>query len=150
MRYIHFALAVVLALDCIPAYAQTDTITWTNTGGSYCLNVLTEDNQQVASGSYYCPYQSTSFAQPDGGASLYLQDLILEGISVVRGNNVPTSYNTDGSLATFSRTDTITANGWTGQATQNYAVSTHRRCIKYGCHTYTVNTDVGGSGMIHR
>src|ERR1700687_2255311 len=63
------------------------TIIWTNAGGSYCLAVLTVNNQPAPGGYFYCPYQSTSYNLPDGKASLYLPDsdtgefgVILEGL----------------------------------------------------------------------
>jgi hypothetical protein len=126
------------------------TLTWTNAGGMYCMPVMTEDGQPVLGGSYYCPFQSSSFVSPpDGLASLYLPDLILEGINVTPPIDISTSFNPDGSVRTFSRTSTLSSpNGWTGTATQNFVVTTYQRCVRYGCHTYTVSTDVGGSGTI--
>src|SRR5207245_2184496 len=100
---------------------------------------------------------------PDGYASLYLardplnpgSSLTLETISVVRGAEVPTSYNADGSVATFTRTDSLTCdNGgsvapiWTGLATQNFVRSTYRCCSRYFCRTCTRITNVGASGTI--
>ena len=147
--------ALAIAAICIvtPLHSQQPalrTLTWTNTGGTFCMPVMTEDGQPVPGGSYYCPLQSSSFVSPpDGLASLYLPDLILEGINITRPVEVSTRFNPDGSVRTFSRTVTLsTSDGWTGTATQNFMVTTYERCIKYGCHTYTVSTDVGGSGTI--
>jgi hypothetical protein len=147
--------ALLFGATCIvtPLHAQQPvprTLTWTNAGGTYCASILTEDGQPVPGGSYYCPSQSTSFVSPpDGLASLYLPDLILEGITVTLSTDVTTSFNPDGSVRTFSRTLTLlTSDGWSGTATQNFIVTTYQRCIKYGCHTYTVSTNVGGSGTI--
>jgi hypothetical protein len=135
--------------------AEPNAISWTNTGGSFCLAVVTVDGQPAPSGYFYCPYQSTSFNLPDGKASLYLPDsdpgefgVILEDITLTTGSNVPTSYNKDGSLATYSRTDTFSEHGWTGTTTQNYAITTSIRCTRVGCHKYSQLAIIGGSGTI--
>ena len=146
--------ALVIAAICIvtPLHAQLPalrSLTWVNAGGNYCMPVMTEDGQPVAGGSYYCPFQSTSFVLPDGLASLYLPDLILEGITVTPPTDISTSFNPDGSVRTFSRTVTLTTlDGWRGTSTQNFIVTTYSRCIRYGCHTYSVSTNIGGSGTI--
>ena len=134
---------------------EPNTISWTNAGGSSCLAVLTVDGQPAPGGYFYCPYQSTSFNLPDGKASLYLPDsdpgefgVTLEDMVLTTGSNVPTSYNKDGSLATYSRTDTFSEYGWTGTTTQNYAISTSIRCTRVGCHKYSVVTNIGGGGTI--
>jgi hypothetical protein len=134
---------------------EPNTISWTNGGGSFCLTVLTVDGQPAPGGYVYCPYQSTSFNLPDGKASLYLPDsdpgefgVILEDIILTTGNIVPTSYNKDGSLATYSRTDTFSEYGWTGTTTQNYAISTSIRCTRVGCHKYSQVAITGGAGTI--
>jgi hypothetical protein len=135
--------------------AEPNSISWTNAGGSFCLAVLTVDGQPAPGGYFYCPYQSTSFSLPDGKASLYLPDsdpgefgVILEDIILTTGNIIPTSYNKDGSVATYSRTDTFGEHGWTGTTTQNFAISTSIRCTRVGCRKYSVVTSIGGSGTI--
>lgn len=127
-------LAVVFASLLIFAVKvrsqETNSISWTNGGSASgsCLVILTVDNRPVTGTYAYCPNQSTEFAYPDGKASLYLPDfdtgefgLILEGITVFKGNIIPLTFNPDGSILTFQRTDTFAEKGWTGQVTQKYA-----------------------------
>ena len=139
----------------VPVNSQQNdpkTITWTNAGGSYCLAVLTVNNQPAPGGYFYCPYQSTSYNLPDGKASLYLPDsdpgefgVNLEGLILTTGPNVTTTSNKDGSVATFSRTDTFSGFGWTGSVTQNYMYVTY-----YGGRNrkLTKVVNLGGSGSI--
>jgi hypothetical protein len=151
------------------AQAANATTSWVNSGGSYCLSVLSQDgttfpkNSAGQTGWYYCPYQSTSFSSPDGYASLYLAhdplnpgfSLTQEGISVVRGPIVPTSYNPDGTIATFTRTDSLTCdNGgsqvptWTGTTTQNFQRKAYRCCTRFSCHICTTDVVTGGAGTL--
>jgi hypothetical protein len=150
------ALAVI-GLIVLPLRGQQPeptSITWTNAGSKlpYCLTVLTVNNQPPTGIYAYCPNQSTEFALADGDASLYLPDsdhgefgLILEGIELTLGNNIPLTYNPDGSVKTFQRTDTFSQAGWTGTTTQNYANQTI-----YGARNRKLNKIVylGGSGTI--
>jgi len=151
------------------AQAPNATTSWVNKGGPNCLTVTSQDSTTFPldfsgqTGWWFCPNQSSGFVSPDGYASLYLakdplnpgSSLTLETISVVRGAEVPTSYNADGSVATFTRTDSLTCdNGgsvapiWTGLATQNFVRSTYRCCSRYFCRTCTRITNVGGSGTL--
>ena len=149
--------------------AANATTSWVNKGGSNCLMVTSQDSTTFPldfsgqTGWWFCPNQSSGFVSPDGYASLYLakdplnpgSSLTLETISVVHGPDVPTSYNADGSVATFTRSDSLTCdNGgsvapiWTGTSTQNFVRSTYRCCSRYFCRTCTRITNVGGSGML--
>src|SRR3989449_10251926 len=151
------------------AQAPNATTSWVNKGGSNCLMVTSQDSTTFPldfsgqTGWWFCPNQSSGFVSPDGYASLYLakdplnpgSSLTLETISVVHGPDVPTSYNADGSVATFTRSDSLTCdNGgsvapiWTGTSTQNFVRSTYRCCSRYFCRTCTRITNVGGSGML--
>jgi hypothetical protein len=151
------------------APAANATTSWVNKGGTNCLMVTSQDSTTFPvdfsgqTGWWFCPNQSSGFVSPDGYASLYLakdplnpgSSLTLETISVVRGPQVPTSYNADGSVATFTRTDSLTCdNGgsvapiWTGITTQNFTSTTYRCCSRYFCRTCTRTTNVGGSGML--
>jgi len=157
-----------VAADATPP--PNATTSWVNSGnpGPYCLDVLSQDSTTFPlsgghSGWYYCPYQSSGFVSPDGYASLYLANdplnpgssLAEETISVGRGAVVPTGYNPDGTIATFTRTDTLTCDGggsvqpiWTGTTTQNYVRKTYRCCSRYVCHTCTTDINVGGTGAL--
>lgn len=128
--------------------AATST-TWTNGGGSYCLPILTV-NGAPSTGNFYCPDQSSSFVLPDGGASLYLGNIILEvnRADIVRGNPVVTSYNANGSIAAYSETDTFSAYGYSVETTQNFTRTYAVRCARYGCHKYSYDTNVGGNGTV--
>ena len=151
------------------AQAANATTSWVNKGGTNCLMVTSQDSTTFTvdfsgqTGWWFCPNQSSGFVSPDGYASLYLardplnpgSSLTLETISVVRGPEVPTTYNSDGSVATFTRSDSLTCdNGgsiapiWTGTATQNFARSTYRCCSRYVCRTCTRITNMGGTGML--
>ena len=147
----------VIGLVVLPLRGQqpnSKLITWTNAGSKlpYCLTVLTVNNQPPDGIYAYCPNQSTEFEFPDGDASLYLPDsgpgefgLILEGIELTIGTNVPLTYNSDGSVKTFQRTDTFSQGGWTGTTTQTYANQTI-----YGGRNRKLNKVVclGGSGTL--
>jgi len=102
-------------------------------------------------------------ASPNGYASIYLANdplnpgfsLTQEAISVVRGPIQPTSYNADGTIATFTRTDSLTCdNGgsgqpiWTGTTTQSYVRKTYRCCSRYVCHICTTDSTAGGRGTL--
>ena len=171
------AVAVLFGATLVaPTTAQSQTtITWANAGAPspgypYCLNVTSEDGATVTGSYYYCPEQPTSFDSPDCPpfaypqicyGSLYLsndgtgQPLTLEGLTITVGTAVVTSRNTDGTVHTFTRTDTISADSegttpptWTGSTTQNYLNVPVRRCNQFGCHTVLVARNVGGSGKI--
>ena len=151
----------------LPPNASTS---WVNGGspGPYCLDVFSQDSTTFPltgghSGWYYCPNQSTGFASPDGYASLYLatdplnpgSSLTEEAISVVRGSIQPTSYNPDGTIATFTRTDSLTCDGggslqpiWTGTTTQSYVRKTYRCCSRYVCNVCTTDSTAGGRGTL--
>jgi hypothetical protein len=142
--------------------APNATTSWVNKGGSNCLPVTSQDDTTFPpfdsfgnTGWYFCPSPSST--------SLYLakdplnpgSSLSVANISVVAGPDVPTAYNPDGSVATFSRTDSLTCdNGgtqapiWTGMTTQNFMRSTYRCCSRYFCRTCTRITNTGGSGML--
>ena len=144
------------------AQAPNATTSWVNKGGSNCLAVTSQDTTTFPpldsfgnTGWYFCPSQSS--------ASLYLakdplnpgSSLNLGNISVLLGPEVPTSYNPDGSVATFTRTDSVTCdNGgteapiWTGMTTQNFMRSTYRCCMRYVCRTCTRITNAGGTGRL--
>src|SRR2546422_2718960 len=144
------------------AQAPNATTSWVNKGGSNCLAVTSQDTTPFPpldsfgnTGWYFCPSQSS--------ASLYLAkdplnpgySLNLGNISVLLGPEVPTSYNPDGSVATFTRTDSVTCdNGgteapiWTGMTTQNFMRSTYRCCMRYVCRTCTRITNAGGTGRL--
>ena len=144
------------------AQAPNATTSWVNKGGSNCLAVTSQDTTTFPpldsfgnTGWYFCPSQSS--------ASLYLAkdplnpgySLNLGNISVLLGPEVPTSYNPDGSVATFTRTDSLTCdNGgteapiWTGMTTQNFMRSTYRCCMRYVCRTCTRITNAGGTGRL--
>jgi hypothetical protein len=155
-----------LAADAQPPNATTS---WVNNGGPNCLMVTSQDSTTFPldfsgqTGWWFCPNQSSGFVSPNGYASVYLakdplnpgSSLTLETISVIRGQDVPTTYNPDGSVATFSRTDSLTCdNGgtaapiWTGTTTQNFMRSTYRCCSRYFCRTCTRISDVGGTGRL--
>jgi len=149
-----------LAADVQPANATTSWVN--NGGGSTCLPVTSQDTTTFPpldsfgnTGWWFCPSQTS--------ASLYLAkdplnpgySLNLGGISVSLGPEVPTSYNPDGSVAAFTRTDSLTCdNGgsespiWTGTTTQNFTRSTYRCCMRYICRRCTRTTNVGGSGTL--
>ena len=134
-----------------PGYpAPTTTVTWTNAGGGYCLQVLTLNGRTVPVGQIYCPHQSTSFVSPDGGASVYIGDDILEAQynQVVRGVPVVTKYNADGTWLNYTTTDTFSVYGDTVTATQNFVRTYSVRCGRTGCHKYYYDTNIGGSGTI--
>ena len=143
--------------------APNATTIWVNNGGgSNCLPVTSQDSTTFPpldsfgnTGWYFCPSQTS--------ASLYLAkdplnpgySLNLGGISVLLGPEVPTSYNPDGSVATFTRTDSLTCdNGgtvapiWTGMTTQSFVRSTYRCCSRYFCRTCTRITNAGGTGTL--
>jgi len=142
--------------------APNATTSWVNKGGSNCLPVTSQDDTTFPpldnfgnTGWYYCPSQTS--------ASLYLAkdplnpgfSLTQTNISVALGPEVATSYNPDGTIATFARTDSLTCdNGgtvaaiWTGTTTQNFMRSTYRCCSRYFCRTCTRITNTGGSGML--
>jgi len=143
--------------------APNATTSWVNNGGgSNCLPVTSQDSTTFPpldsfgnTGWYFCPSQTS--------AGLYLAkdplnpgySLNLGGISVLLGPEVPTSYNADGSVATFTRTDSLTCdNGgtvapiWAGTTTQNFLRSTYRCCSRYFCRTCTRTSYVGGSGTL--
>ncbi len=142
--------------------AANATTSWINKGGSNCLPVTAQDDTTFPAidnfgntGWYFCPTQTS--------ASLYLAkdplnpgfSLTLVNISVVHGPDVPTSYNPDGTIATYARTDSLTCdNGgtevpiWTGTTTQNFMRSTYRCCSRYFCHTCTRISAVGGTGRL--
>ncbi len=144
------------------AQAPNATTSWVNKGGSNCLAVTSQDSMTFPpldsfgnTGWYFCPSPSST--------SLYLakdplnpgSSLTLANISVLPGPDVATSYNPDGSVATFTRTDSLTCdNGgteapiWAGMTTQNFARSTYRCCSRYFCRTCTRITNVGGSGTL--
>ena len=151
---IALAVFVVIVLPLRGQQPEPKSITWTNAGSKlpYCLTVLTVNNQPPTGTYAYCPNQSTEFALPDGDASLYLPDsdygefgLILEGIEVTLGNNIPLTYNPDGSVKTFQRTDTFSQAGWTGTTTQTYANETY-----YGARNRKLHRIVylGGFGTV--
>ncbi len=135
--------------------APNATTSWVNKGGSNCLAVTSQDDTTFPpldnfgnTGWYYCPTQTS--------ASLYLaKDPLNPGFSLTQTNISPTSYNPDGTIATFARTDSLTCdNGgtvaaiWTGTTTQNFMRSTYRCCSRYFCRTCTRITNTGGSGML--
>src|SRR6267143_6001318 len=142
--------------------APNATTSWVNKGGSNCLPVTSQDSTTFPpldsfgyTGWYFCPSQTS--------ASLYLakdplnpgSSLTLANISVVLGPDVPTSYNPDGTIATFTRTDSLTCdNGgteapiWTGMTTQSFVRSTYRCCSRYFSRTCTRTTNAGGSGTL--
>ena len=142
--------------------APNATTSWVNKGGSNCLPVTSQDDTTFPpldnfgnTGWYFCPTQTS--------ASLYLAkdplnpgfSLTLTNISVVPGPDVPTSYNPDGTIATFARTDSLTCdNGgteapvWTGTTTQNFMRSTYRCCSRYFCRACTRISNVGGTGRL--
>jgi len=144
------------------AQAPNATTSWVNKGGSNCLAVTSQDSMTFPpldsfgnTGWYFCPSPSST--------SLYLakdplnpgSSLTLANISVLPGPDVATSYNPDGSVATFTRTDSLTCdNGgteasiWAGMTTQNFARSTYRCCSRYFCRACTRITNVGGSGTL--
>jgi hypothetical protein len=144
------------------AQAPNATTSWVNNGGANCLAVTSQDSTTFPpldsfgyTGWYFCPSQTS--------ASLYLAkdplnpgySLNLGGISVLLGPEMPTSYNPDGSVATFTRTDSLTCdNGgtvapiWTGPTTQNFVRSTYRCCSRYFCRTCTRITNAGGTGTL--
>src|SRR5260370_41189063 len=147
----------------LPPNASTS---WVNGGspGPYGLDVFSQDSTTFPltgghSGWYYCPNQSSGFASPDGYASLYLANdplnpgssLTEEAISVVRGPIQPTSYNPDGTIATFTRTDSLTCDGggslqpiWTGTTTQSYVRKTNRCCSRYVYTVCKTDSTTGG------
>ena len=148
---------IALAVICMIAApvnghpSPSNTITWTNAGGGYCLTIQTVNGQPVPSGQIYCPDQSTSFNSPDGGASVYIGDDLLEAQphQVVRGNLVPTSYYpSDGSIHTYTRTDSFSVYGDSVTTTQSYIRTYATRCSRVGCRKYYYDTIVGGSGTI--
>jgi hypothetical protein len=153
MKAAVIALAVVtmMAAPLHGRQPQSNTIAWTNSGGGYCLSMLTVNGQPTSGGQIYCPHQSTSFSLPDGGASLYIGDDILEANynQVVRGNPLVTGFNADGTWHTYSTTDTFTVSSDTVTATENYVRTYSVRCAtRSGCHKYYYDTNVGGSGTI--
>ena len=144
------------------AQAPNATTSWVNKGGSNCLAVTSQGDTTFPpldsfgnTGWWFCPNPPSP--------SLYLakdplnpgSSLTLENISVVLGPQVPTSYNPDGTVATFTRTDSLTCdNGgtvapiWTGTTTQNYVRSTYRCCSRYFCRICTRTTNAGGTGTL--
>jgi len=144
------------------AQAPNATTSWVNKSGPNCLPVTSQDDTTFPpldnfgnTGWYFCPTQTS--------ASLYLAEdplnpgfsLTLTNISVVPGPDVPTSYNPDGTIATFARTDSLTCdNGgtevpiWVGTTTQNFMRSTYRCCSRYFCRTCTRISNVGGTGRL--
>jgi hypothetical protein len=150
MRKLALGMALALSMFAAPGHAQA-THTWTNAGGGNCLSILTIDGQPASPGQVYCPNQSTSFVSPDGGASLYMGDDILEASFnyVQRGAPQPTSYNADGTIHTYTTTDTFTIFGDTVTAVQNFIRTYGVRCAsRSGCHKYYYDTNVGGSGTL--
>lgn len=153
-----FVIAALATIAVLPrnvlAKPEPSSISWTNSGSASgnCLAVLTVNNSPVLGTYAYCPNQSTEFSYPDGKASLYLPDsdpgeygVILEGLVLVKGNNIPLSYNQDGSISTFQRTDTFSHGEWTGVTTQKYGNQTY-----YGARNRKLVRIVylGGSGTI--
>lgn len=141
---------IAAPLNGRPSPSPSNTVTWTNGGGGYCLVVQTVNGQLASSGQIYCPDQSTSFGPPDGGASVYVGDDILEAQynQVVRGNAVVTTYNSDGTIHTYTKTDSFSVYGDSVTATENYVRTYSVRCTRVGCRKYFYDTIVGGSGTI--
>jgi hypothetical protein len=117
------ALAVILLLSSGAAHAQGTQVTWVNAGnpGQTCL-AITEIDNVLSSGYYFCPNQVDEFTSPDYvlKGSLYLPNITLEDMSITWGNAIPTSHNANGTVNTFDKTGTMGEFGWTCTTTQHY------------------------------
>ena len=156
--------AMLLLVLCLHVKAQSTSITWVNgpsphPGQQYCVPVTQENGQAVASGNYYCPEQPTSFDNTDCQwyampqtciGSLYLPDMTLEGITITLGTPQALSYNSNGSIHTWQRTDTLSVSGWAGTTTQQYTNVPQRYCNFYGCRTVLIAQATSGKGTLEQ
>lgn len=155
--------AMLLLVLCLHVKAQSTTITWVNgpspkPGFQYCVPITQENGQPVSSTSYYCPEQPADYLSYDCVpnsmpqtcyGSLYLPGLTLEDITITWGNPDMLTYNTDGSIHTFKRTDTLAAGTWMGTTTQTYQNVKQTYCNgPRGCRTVLVAQAISGSGTL--
>jgi hypothetical protein len=144
------AIALVLAVICfaVPAHAQSQTITFSGTGGT----IQYENGLAIAPGYAFSTNRSTGFVTPDGGMFIYLPDETYEispeyanGVETnpVRGqqtNIIKNAYAGKPGLAfQYTETDTFTEFGWSGSVT--YTAGSYYTgklsCMRYRCSPQT-------------
>src|SRR6267378_6749507 len=134
-----FALALA-----VPSHAQSQTITFSGTGGT----IHYENGLAIAPGYAYSPNQSTGFVTPDGGMFIYLPDETFE-ISPEYANGVETNpvrgartnvinypyTGKPGPASSYSETDTFTFYGWSGSVSYNSGsyYTGKLSCMRYRC-----------------
>jgi hypothetical protein len=131
------------------------TISWVeyakNNAG--CQPLASVNGNDVPSGYLFCPNQSASWGNYDGGASLYVPDGdtysgTFEGFIVTRDPIVVTSLDSQSRVATYSQTMHLTMQGWAGQRIGSFSRTYRQTCTVRHCTTTSVNTPTGGSGSI--
>src|SRR5713226_138766 len=153
------------------AFAQsTETVTHaftiTGTAPIYignCLALSKENGSSLPSGYYYCPTQPCSTCNYDSRyQSLYLlsdyEDSfsgIMEDMPVTYGQPYNQTYNSDGTLNTYSRTDMIVEGdgsssypNWTGTVSQQFTRYYYTSCGRFGCHPTYNDYPTGGTGHV--
>lgn len=157
------ALTVVMGLTSMKVNAQeTTTVYFSYSGNSgpnyqHCLTVTMTNGKVAPTGYYYCPNQPSSFSQVNNYhiGSLYLPPpdiddyyIIMEGLTITVGAIVPLTYNTDGTVATFQRTDTFSGYGWAGSTITEFTNMKVRVCNRT-CFNTIQAWPTGGSGSIN-
>jgi hypothetical protein len=150
--------AVMIMIGQAPVVKAQDgqvTVTWMehDKNNAGCQPLTSVNGNDVPSGYLFCPNQSASWGNYDGGASLYVPDGdtysgTFEGFTVTRDPIVVTSLDSQERIATYSQTMHLNMPGWTGQRTGSFSRTYKQTCTVRHCTTTSINTPTGGSGSI--